>query len=67
MQLWLPIRIGLFLLVSTSAGAADRLEQKPDSKGQSSVAYVVAGCGLMSLGLLFGHIRHKPVRRRGRL
>jgi hypothetical protein len=30
----------------------------PDDK--SAAAYVIAGSGLMSLGLLFGHIRQRP-------
>jgi len=72
------IRLGLLLLGSLAGFASAASQpgnhvhasltrtssaQKTKPSGPSSLAYVVAGSGLMSLGLLFGHIRQRPATR----
>ena len=76
MRLTIPFRVGLLLLLSTASTLGRdhsqvsltrvSADQKQVHDEHASVVYVLAGSGLMSLGLLFGHIRQKPERRRSR-
>jgi hypothetical protein len=59
--------LGFFLLASTGALAAEnarsQAESKRPGKAETSFAYVLAGCTLMTMGIMLGHIRQRPSSR----